>query len=250
MDKCHVFTIAFAMLLLPGISIAAEPAAAQERMPRQEQELGIIQSSGYLSAHPDQKFRGLGQQALLKQDAAQAYEYFVRAAHYADKISQAAAAELLWEGEGVTANRPLAYAWMDIAAERGTPLFVAKREYYWRALDPQQQQQAIEVGTALIEEYGDAAAKPRLERVLRQESRRATGSRLGRPTGPMKVCITSGSSNRIGSSIECAQLVEGDVYYQEKFWQPERYWDWQDSILHDLQNIPKVEVGSPLPIKP
>lgn len=249
MDPCRIFRITFALLLLPAAPALAESATTQA--PPSVDEMSVIQSDAYLNSHPDLKFRALGEKALSSGNASLAYNYFIRAGHYADKLSMAAASELLWEGEGVEMNRPLAYAWMDIAAERGTPLFVGKREHYWRQLDPQQQKQAVEVGTELMDKYGDAAAKPRLERLLRQERLRASGSHLGSPTGPLKICIT-GSSARLnkGNTVSCERLVEGSTFYQEKFWKPGPYWAWQDAMLRNLDSIPRVDVGGPTPIKP
>src|SRR3546814_9324706 len=68
---------------------------------------------------------------------------------------------------------------MDLAAERMYPSFVILRERYWKRLDAQQRRNAIERGQPLLAEYGDDAAKPRMERKLRIANHQVTGSRLG-----------------------------------------------------------------------
>ena len=74
---------------------------------------------------------------------------------------------------------------------------------------------ARDVGVAVYAEYGDAVAKPRLARKLRFGGR-PTGSRTGF-VGALKIVLPEGT-------------VDGAHYYDKRYWQPERYWEWQDSI--------------------
>ena len=106
----------------------------------------VMSSEGFLSSHPDLRWRGEGLEALQEDRAGEAFDYFKRAAKYADKPSQAMVAEMLWTGTGTPMDRPLAYAWMDVAAERAYIPFLAKREQYWNALSEAEQARALEVG--------------------------------------------------------------------------------------------------------
>ena len=129
-------------------------------------------------------------------------------------------------------NRPLAYAWMDLAAERQFELMLVHRERYWRQLDPAQQREAVQVGRPLYVEYGDRVAKPRLERVLRRARAATTGSRTG-AVGALTI-IVPGPAGDI--------RLDGSQFYQDKFWQPEAYWAWQ---AEEWRKAPqgRVDVG-------
>src|SRR5687768_7671599 len=121
---------------LPGLILAAalglSPALHAESSP----DSLILSSHSFLDAHPDIKFRNRGFAAQERGDLAAAHEAFERAARFADKPSQAVIAEMLWKGEGVAQDRAKAYAWMDLAAERGYRAMLVQREEYWKALTP------------------------------------------------------------------------------------------------------------------
>src|SRR3546814_15907062 len=53
-----------------------------------------------------------------------------RSAAYADKAAQAHYALMLWTGQGGGKDRGLALAWMELAAERQYPKFVALRDRF------------------------------------------------------------------------------------------------------------------------
>jgi len=89
---------------LAGTAHAAKPSPPTD--PTQDP---VLLSAGFLSAHPDLRFRIL---ALEKREAGkleEAFRLFQRAAWYADKPSQAMVAEMLWfsrRGEGKNYNSP------------------------------------------------------------------------------------------------------------------------------------------------
>ena len=190
------------------------PLAHAQDAPKPQQAV-IMNSHGFLAAHPDLRWRQRGLEELRDDQPEAALEYFKRAARYADKPSQAMVAEMLWTGWGTAVDRPLAYAWMDLAAERTYMPFLAQREEYWNALDEAERTRARQVGTAVHAEYGAAVAKPRLAGKLRF-GRRTTGSRTGF-VGSLKVYLPGG-------------VVDGSHYYDKQYWQPEKYWAWQDRI--------------------
>jgi TPR repeat protein len=201
-----------------------------------------VLTDGFLAAHPDLRWRSEGLQAFEEERFEAAFGHFRLAAKYADKPSQAMLAEMLWDGIGVEQDRPLAYAWMDLAAERLYPAFIARREGYWRMLDAAQRRDAIARGEAVYLEYGDDVAKPRLERVLQRERRRTTGSRAGF-VGNLTIIPNTGPMAGTGLTIS------GDQYYAPKYWEPRQYWLLQDEIW----NAPKrerVDVGDLVPVEP
>ena len=207
-------------------TLFATPALADDTdQPLFDQRDELVMSSeGFLSSHPDLRWRGEGLEALQEDRAGEAFDYFKRAAKYADKPSQAMVAEMLWTGTGTPMDRPLAYAWMDVAAERAYIPFLAKREKYWNALSEAEQARALEVGAPVFDEYKDAVAKERLERLLRRAKRNVTGSRTGH-VGSLQIMIPGPGG--------LMMQVDGATYYDDQYWEPEHYWAWQDSVWKD-----------------
>ncbi len=191
----------------------------------------IMSSEGFLTRHPDLKYRLLALTDYRKGEFAKALSKFKRAARFADKPSQGMVAEMLWDGRGVPVDRPTAYIWMDLAAERGYKMMLVKRELYWEALTAAERERALDMGDALYGEYADKYAKPRLESKLRQARSKTTGSRTG---------FASNLSIEIPTATGL-RTIRGDEYYKAEFWKPEQYWAMQDSDWKDTEG--RVDVG-------
>lgn len=234
-------------LALAGAVVAAQ-AAQPQPMAGRSAAMGIIADNGvraefltedFLSAHPDLRWRREALAAYQEQYYARALKLFKRAASFSDKPSQAAIAEMYWTGTGMSADRPMAYAWSDLAAERLSPGLVAVRERYWRELNASERTSAIERGQALLAEYGDDVAKPRLGRVLRRNSGKMTGSRLG-VIGNLQ--ILPRRAPRAGNGM----TFRGDEYYASKYWEPDEYFQLQNAAWGGPPPATgKVKVGEP-----
>ena len=211
-----LFKSTFAAMLMAalasGVQASAEPTKDQLKSAR-------ILTDGFLRYHPDIKHRLEGLKQLDEGRPAEAFGEFKRAARFADKVSQAMVAELLWAGSVDGADRAEAYAWMDLAAERGYEVFVAKREQYWAALDASERERALEVGQQVYAEFGDEAAKPRLETLLKRGRWAMTGSRVGFK-GALEIQVPGPGGQWIS--------ISGEEYYDDKLWKPEKYFAWQD----------------------
>ena len=131
-----------------------------QRALREQQ--AVMASKAFLEAHPDLKHRTEGFLRLEEGRTEDARKSFLEAALFADKPSQAVLAEMAWKGIGQPTDRPRAYAWADISAERGYPPLVAIRESYWEQLSDEEKERAIEIGQSLMDEYGDEVAKARM----------------------------------------------------------------------------------------
>lgn len=186
----------------------------------------IVESDSFRRGHPDMRWRRDALEAFEAGDMRNAHARFRRAARYADKPSQAMVAEMLWEGTGTTADRPLAYAWMDLAAERHDREFLLKREFYWSQLSPAEQARALLVGQAVYAEFGDAVAKPRHALALARVKRDITGSRTGW-TGFMKM-----QPFKNGMALF---PMDSTVFFSDEYWQPERYWEWQEATWRNYR---------------
>lgn len=193
----------------------------------------VWETPGFLRHHPDIRERKRGFWLDEEGDHAGAAEAFRLAARFADKAAQAMLAEYYREGRGVPRDPAAAYAWMDLAAERGYPLFLARREHYWKALDPVQQQRALALGAALYAEFGDAVAKPRIEEQLRRGRATMTGSRVGSP-GAITVILPTAMG---------WLSVPGGVYYDDRYWRPSEYFAWLDHV-HGQWPSGEVTVGA------
>lgn len=190
-------------------------------------------------------YRQLGVEHLRNGHYAAAAKAFKTAARYADKLWQTTYAELLWEGLGVEQDRPLAYAWMDLAAERGNVMLLVKRERYWDALSPQERAKALEVGQAVYAGYGDAVAKPRQERHMARARKSGTGSRLRTRGHSLRILLIEDLT--MGNEINLAHVaggIDGGKYYSGHYWEPEAHWALQERMLNDaLQRQGKVHAG-------
>ena len=227
------------LCLVPLATGLPQAASAQAPPATDALDQEILSSAGFLSAHPDLLNRGRGWAAYNQGRFDEALTWFQRAARYADKPSQAMVAEMLWKGEGGAADPALAYAWMDLAAERHYRSFVVLRERYWAQLDAARREDAIARGEAVYAEYGDAVAKPRIAAVLRRERSRTTGSRTGF-VGSLKITVPGPGG--------IPQTIDGSRYYASKFWDPEEYQAWHDAVWKDPP-AGRVDVGEIEPLR-
>lgn len=225
----HVL-IVLGILQFPTTALAQKSSASSA--PPDPTKDALLLSAGFLAAHPDLRYRLLGLDEMKQGEHEDAFRFFQRAAFYADKPSQGMVAEMLWNGQGVERNPSLAYAWMDLAAERGYAGFLGLRERYWNALTLEQRTQALEEGKAIYAKYGDAAAQPRLATVLRREQRKLTGSRTGF-AGNVQIYVPGPGG---------FEQIDGSKFYDERYWDPKRYQAWHDSIWMKPR-VGRVSVG-------
>lgn len=215
------------------MSLLTAAPVIQASAPMAKPAHAAANSSGFLEYHPDLRWRkeGLGLYTDGKHELA--FAAFKRSSRFADKGSQAMIGEMLWKGEGVAVDKPAAYAWMDLASERGYRDFLTLREHYWLNLSEAEREQALEIGQDIYAEFGDDVAKPRLERMINRGRKAATGSRTGY-RGALTVLIP-GNGDWIS--------IDGEQYYNDRFWQPDQYFKWQDQIWRDTERG-RVEVGA------
>lgn len=224
-----LFVLLALSLATPGPLLSAEQAGSPPPPDPMDDPIAI--TAGFMTHHPDMKYRLLGMEAYGEKRYEDAMRFFRRASFYADKPSQGMVAEMLWNGDGLPADHALAYAWMDLAAERGYAGFLGLREKYWAALDADERARALEEGKAVYARFGDAAAKPRYETQLRWARKNITGSRTGY-TGYVLILPGPGGE----------QSIDGSKFYDERFWDAKKYWAWTDQVWMKPR-IGKVDVG-------
>lgn len=231
-----------ALLLLPLLFVAGVSAAESAAPPKVDGKLDprLLENQLRFRGHPDLEYRAYGMDAYRAKDYERALVLFKRAARFGDKPSQGMIAEMYAAGRGVEADPALAYAWMDLAAERGYVDFVLHRERYWAKLDDSARARAVEAGQPLYAEYGDDVAKPRFAVQLRRESKDVVGSRTGFGNN-VRITIPSA----FGDQTFNASDLDG-----QDFWDPDKYWTLQDRMwknprgqvrTSDLQDVTTVK---------
>lgn len=252
-NRGAVATMVAALSWLPGAAMAQVttqpplgPVGMRAEQGRQEVP-AVVELQGdeplaqylilrFMEGHPDLFWRIRGRAAYARGDYAQARDCFERAARFADKPSQAMLGEMHWKGLGGQRDRALAYAWMDLAAERYYEDFYILRERYWAQLDKQEREQALRRGQPLLREYGDDRAKKRLARVMTRE--RPDKLAIGGFFGNLPIIPPSGAGR---DSI----TLRGSEYFDDTFWEPDAYYAWQDTIWKTLLTTGRVDVGEP-----
>jgi hypothetical protein len=229
--RAHTIVFGILVLLGTGLAHADNPDPTIDR-----NDQIVMSTDAFLSAHPDMKYRREGWLAFEAGQYPQAIAHFTEAARFGDKMSQAMLAEMAWKGQGQAVNRPLGYAWADLAAERGYRQFVALREQYWAQLTAEEQATAIKVGQPLLPVYSQAVTQVALDKHLRKARRYMTSGRVNRG-GEVSVPGPGGSWTNI----------RGHDFYAEKFWNPEWYQEWTDAIWTDPPKE-NVDVGAPSPV--
>ena len=222
----------FALLLTLFVSLAAPLAAAKDNpgtIDRDDQ--AVMASRAFLFGHPDLKYRTEGFLAYDEGRFDEARTNFLKAAEFADKPAQAVLAEMAWKGVGQPVDRAMGYVWADLAAERGYRQFVVQRERYWSQLDAGERERALEEGAAVMEQYGDAAAKPRLVKQMRLAQQ-----------GMMKSVRRHQADIYVVGQNGVLSQIRGQDFYAPKFWRPEQYFEWVDAVWKDPP-AENVDVG-------
>lgn len=226
-------TLVVACLLSLATAAHTQNTAKKAPLPEDPTSDPIMMSAGFLDWHPDINYRIRGTEALREQKYEDAFKYFQRAAYFADKPSQAMLGELLWNGRGVAQDRPSAYVWMDLAAERGYSMFLAHREQFWQQMSQDEQARALEVGQDLYARYGDAAARPRIDTKLRRGRARVTGSRTG---------FVGNLTIEIPGPDGVSLTMDASKFYDERYWDPKQYQEWHDQVW-TKPRVPRVNAS-------
>lgn len=218
-------------LLLP-LAIASAHAAERKADPKDPTENPVMLTAGFLSWHPDLRFRLHGLEALKESKPEDAMKFFQRASYYGDKPSQGMVAEMYWNGQGAPQDKAAAYAWMDLAAERGYAGFLGLRERYWAGLNEAERARALQVGEDLYVRYGDAVALRRIAAELRRGRKHMAGSRTGF-TGNMQIQVPG---------LGGYESISAKDFFDDQYWDPEKYQQWHTAIW-SKPRVGRVSVG-------
>ena len=182
MSKTLMLAVCLA-LTWSGMATAQTQASTNKASP---EDLKRVESLQYLMGittiadeHPDAYYRKLGIQAYQDGNKQHALQLLLKSASYADKLAQALVATMYWSGDGTAVDRPRAYAWMDLAADRGYRDLLIQRERYWSQLNEAERKQALDIGSEVYAEYSDARGLDRLQLKLSAFAANSAGSHAG-----------------------------------------------------------------------
>ncbi len=200
--------------------------------------------------HPDLFGEFAGVKRYVNKEYAGAMKYFQIGAYYADKFSQLSIGLMYVNGEGVPKDMLTGYAWIDIAAEREYPDFVATRDRVKASLTPDELQRAQVIRDKLALRYADAVAKPRMEQQLRFGREQMTGSHLGFDSGVKhdspKGTLCKGGVYVGGVSLPEAGCGSDDIYADAR-WKPEKYFARRDSQWKATVTVGDISDGGSAP---
>ncbi|WP_109127094.1 sel1 repeat family protein [Dyella sp. C11] len=158
---------------------AQQPATGDAEAKRSTELLGGMASPVFIDAHSDLRYRIKGMEAYGDGHHRDAFNYFRLASRYADKTSQALVGVMYWTGDGVARDRPLGYAWMELAASRGYTELQRQLRIYWSQLNDEERAKAMVLRGTLDADYGDDVGARRLTLEIGTSRSQVTGSHLG-----------------------------------------------------------------------
>jgi TPR repeat protein len=240
-------------LLLAITPAAAALAGSPPKPDAQAGEVLRAMNDASTWGHPDLFGEFAGMRRYSNQDYSNALKYFKYAARYADKLSQLSIGLMYENGEGVATDPVTACAWLALAAERKYPSFIATRDRVCKALGPAQHDRAVAVLDKLMPEYGDAAAKPRMAKALRQAMTEGTGSRLGFDSGVDSIGLRSGThcggpTLEIGGNPIPHAGCGAMNYYDPGRWDPGKYFAARDAQYRgtvSVGNMHEIDENAP-----
>lgn len=254
------FVTCAVMGLLSSTALAQTSREQALNDPEVQKLLRAMNNSGTWY-HPDLDGEFSGVHAYAHGDFAAAMKLFERGAYYGDKLSQLSLGLMYLNGEGVAKDPVRALAWLEIAAERGYPNYVATRESVKGSLTPDQLRQAAVLGKELRETYADAVAKPRLAKQMRLGQMQLTGSRTGFDFGPQnpppafgynwagitdaKNCIAY-DSVVLGAGLENPVSGCGGSNLNAKArWNPDQYFAARDTLWKATVDVGDLTAADP-----
>lgn len=182
-----------------------------------------------IAALPGHYFHHMGELAYKREDYRNAQTLFERSAHWGDKLSQFNLGVIHYQGQGVPVNKPLAWAWFAVSAERRYARMEKTASVVWQELNATDRVEAERLYQDLIARYGDAVAVPRAERRMERERRNATGSRTGMV------------GNLVVLDPRTGQTWDGTRFYDPKFFNFAGLME-REAILMDAMDRGRVEL--------
>lgn len=190
----------FSVSLLAGALVLALAAPAQAQIgthavaaPDYSSDVQAGNMSPSASNTPESDGRpgvyyfNLGAEAFRKGDYRHAVEMYKVAASWAYKPAEYDLALMYYRGNGVPKDRALGAAWMILAAERNTPIYVRARDLMITQLSDSEFHRTDESWNELKHTYGDEVALHRAKAQWAYVRNNKTGTRVGGGVGELRV---------------------------------------------------------------
>jgi hypothetical protein len=182
---------------------------------------------------PGARYMEDGQRAYAAGQFGSALAKYKAAARWADKFAQYNIGVMHLRAEGVEFDPVKAWAWLELAAERDYPQMVEAADDLYAMLDEAQRAEGRDyLERELLPRYGDDARVEPTAQKMRQDRRRATGSRTGGGAFLSYLTIIDGSG----------QTRRGDEYYAAEKWDFERIIEYETQVMFRIANG-NVELG-------
>jgi hypothetical protein len=155
-------SVLFAMACAPALASAADaPAAA----PPSDKDLARTHCTiGEEKFLPGDYYYCIASQSYGQHDYTNAKRLFTTAASWASKPAQYVLGVMALNGDQQPANRPLALAWLSLAAERPNSSFKADYQAAYDSASAADRKAAEELLAKMKPLYADASAAPRAEK--------------------------------------------------------------------------------------
>lgn len=153
------------LLLIPGLSLAADNAAAAGPQPPVT-DRSLAESTCVIGEEafvPGDYYYCLAGQSYGEKNYGQSRRFFTTAAGWASKPAQFMLGLMAFNGDQQAVNRPLGLAWLALAAERGQPRFSSALAAARTKASAADWAAAQDILAQLQPTYGDAKAAPRAE---------------------------------------------------------------------------------------
>lgn len=174
-----------------------------------------------MDARPGLYYFYRGVEAIDRGEYAFAVDMYRTAASWAYKPAEYNLAVMYAKGEGVPVDKPLAMAWIALAAERGDPDLVEAREVIYATLSKTEFAKANEIWRELRKTYGDAVALKRAKARWAEVRMSVTGSRTGfvgnLRIGTSELAASPLSAFSMSGTVAYRQLRESNDPYDPKF---------------------------------
>jgi len=171
---------------------------------------------------PGYRYMEEGQRAYSNGFFGSAMAKYKVAARWADKFAQYNIGVMHLRAEGVDFDPVKAWAWLELAAERDYPQMVEAADDLYAMLDAQQQAEGRDyLERELLPRFGDEARVEPTALKMRQDRRRATGSRVGGRGFLAFLTVIDGSG----------QTRRGDEYYAAEKWDFERIIEYETEVM-------------------
>ena len=208
------------LLLIPGLSLAADNAAAAGPQPPVT-DRSLAESTCVIGEEafvPGDYYYCLAGQSYGEKNYGQSRRFFTTAAGWASKPAQFMLGLMAFNGDQQAVNRPLGLAWLALAAERGQPRFssaLAAARSRASAADWAAAQATL---AQLQPTYGDAKAAPRAEEPYRlgmQQLLTPWGMLRGHTFHYSKLQSEAQEVARSSRPGQAAESGKGEAVYQQ-----------------------------------